>query len=88
MFSDQIQGDFGTALGQRSTDYIPTLTPPLWKKKQWCTAEQLQPRAFKNLKFSQISGFSALKKKNQKNKPNPKKPPTNKTFYTKQRHKA
>lgn len=52
---------FGTTLGQ-STDYIPTLTPPLWKKKEQCTAEQLQLRALKNLKFSQVSGFSAVKK--------------------------
>lgn len=34
---------------------IPTLTPPLWKKQEQCTAEQLQLRALKNLKFSQVS---------------------------------
>lgn len=60
---------FGTTLGQ-STDYIPTLTPPLWKKKEQSTAEQLQLRDLKNLKFSQVSGFSAIKKKNN---PTPKK---------------
>lgn len=52
----------GTKPGQRSMDYIPTLIPALWKKKEQCTAEQLQLRALKNLKFSQVSGFSAVKK--------------------------
>lgn len=68
--SDQIQGDFGTALGQ-STDYIPTLTPPLWKEKEQCTAEQLQLRALKNLKFSQVSGLRAVKKPQKTTNPNP-----------------
>lgn len=44
-------------------DYIPTLTPPLWMKKEQCTAEQLQLRALRNLKFNQVSGFFKCYKK-------------------------
>lgn len=71
-----------------SRAHVPTLAPLLWKRKEQCTAEQLQLRALKNLEFSQVSGFSAVKKPPKNNKPSPQKPPTNKTFYTKQRHKA
>lgn len=64
--------NFGTAPEQGSTAYIPTLTPPVWKKKEQCTAKQLQLRDLKNLEFSQVSGFYAVKKPNQNNNPKPK----------------
>lgn len=56
---------FRTALDQGNTAYIPTLTPPLQKKQQQCTAKQLQLRALRNLKFSQVSGFYVVKKTQQ-----------------------
>jgi len=51
---------FSTTLEQGNIAYIPTLTPPLWKKKEQCTVKQLQLRALKNLQFSQVSFFYAV----------------------------